>query len=44
VQEQPATDDTPKQVTPKGYEMPVPSKSDVMAFFKEVARATPKKG
>jgi hypothetical protein len=37
-EDQPAT-----QKTAKGYEIPVPSKSEVMAFFKKVARATPKR-
>jgi hypothetical protein len=32
----------PTQKTAKGYEIPVPSKEDVMAFFKKVARATKK--
>jgi hypothetical protein len=36
--EQPA----PTQKTPKGYEIPVPTKDQVFGFFKKVAR--PKKG
>jgi hypothetical protein len=32
----------PKQVTPKGYEIPVPSRDQVLSFFKKVTR--PKKG
>jgi hypothetical protein len=32
----------PKQKTPKGYEIPVPSRKSVFAFFEKVAR--PKKG
>jgi hypothetical protein len=36
--EQPA----PTQRTPKGYEIPVPSKDQVLGFFKKVAQ--PKKG
>jgi hypothetical protein len=39
--QEPATDE-PKQVTPKGYEIPVPTKDAVMAFFKKVTK--PKKG
>ena len=39
VQEQPPA---ATQKTPKGYEIPVPSKQDVMGFFKKVAK--PKKG
>lgn len=35
--QQPAVE--PKQTTPKGYEIPVPSKAEVMGFFKKVARA-----
>lgn len=38
--QQPASDkDAPKQTTPKGYEIPVPTKDQVMRFFKKVARA-----
>jgi hypothetical protein len=37
-QEQPA----PTQKTPKGYEIPVPTRDQVFGFFKKVAR--PKKG
>lgn len=33
--------DEPKQTTPKGYEIPVPTRASVMAFFKKVAK--PKK-
>ena len=36
----PATGE-PKQKTPKGYEIPVPKRQDVMAFFRKVVR--PKK-
>jgi len=36
--EQPAS----TQKTPKGYEMPVPTRDQVFGFFKKVAR--PKKG
>jgi hypothetical protein len=32
----------PKQKTPKGYEIPVPTRESVFSFFKKVAR--PKKG
>jgi hypothetical protein len=32
----------PKQTTPKGYEIPVPTRDHVLGFFKKVAR--PKKG
>jgi hypothetical protein len=39
--QQPASDE-PKQTTPKGYEIPVPTKEQVMGFFKKVAK--PKKG
>jgi hypothetical protein len=35
---QPASDE-PKQTTKKGYEIPVPTKEQVMGFFKKVARA-----
>lgn len=38
--QQPASEpDEPKQVTPKGYEIPVPKKDEVMRFVKKVARA-----
>jgi hypothetical protein len=40
--QQPATADEPKQVTPKGYEMPIPKRDAVFSFFKKVARS--KKG
>lgn len=40
--QQPATQEEPKQVTAKGYEIPVPSKDQVMGFFKKVARGTKK--
>lgn len=40
MQEQPANE--PKQVTPKGYEIPVPTRETVLSFFKKVAK--PKKG
>jgi len=32
----------PTQKTPKGYEIPVPTRGQVLGFFKKVAR--PKKG
>ncbi len=38
---QPAKEDGPQQKTPKGYEMPIPSRETVLSFFKKVAR--PKK-
>lgn len=38
--QQPA--EQPRQVTEKGYEIPVPKREDVLSFFKKVAR--PKKG
>jgi hypothetical protein len=38
MQDQPA----PTQKTPKGYEIPVPTRDQVMGFFKKVAK--PKKG
>jgi hypothetical protein len=38
--QQPA-DSEPKQTTPKGYEIPVPSRESVFSFFKKVAK--PKK-
>jgi len=38
MEDQPA----PTQKTPKGYEMPVPTRAQVFGFFKKVAR--PKKG
>lgn len=38
--QQPASgSDEPKQTTEKGYEIPVPSKEQVVGFFKKVARA-----
>lgn len=44
VQEQPpASEDQPTQKTFKGYEIPVPTKREVMDFFKKAAGATPKK-
>ena len=39
--QQPAKDEA-KQTTPKGYEIPVPSREAVFSFFKKVTR--PKKG
>jgi hypothetical protein len=37
---QPASEqDESKQTTAKGYEIPVPTKEQVMGFFKKVARA-----
>ena len=42
--QQPASEpDEPKQTTPKGYEIPVPTKEQVMGFFKKVAGAAPKR-
>jgi hypothetical protein len=32
-------DEQPTQKTPKGYEIPVPTKAEVMGFFKKVAGA-----
>jgi len=40
MQEQQANE--PKQTTPKGYEIPVPTRESVLSFFKKVTR--PKKG
>jgi hypothetical protein len=41
--QQPASDqDEPKQTTGRGYEIPVPTKGQVMTFFKKVTRATKK--
>jgi len=38
--QQPASEpDERKQTTEKGYEIPVPTKEQVMGFFKKVARA-----
>ena len=34
-------EDEPKQKTPKGYEIPVPKRQDVMDFFRKVVK--PKK-
>ena len=39
VQEQPA----PTQKTPKGYEIPVPTRGQVFGFFKKVTQPKPKK-
>lgn len=39
MQQPAAGSDEPKQTTPKGYEIPVPTKGQVMGFFKKVARA-----
>ncbi len=39
--QQPAAGE-PKQTTPKGYEIPVPTRGQVFGFFKKVAR--PKQG
>ena len=36
------TEDEAKQKTPKGFEIPVPKRQDVMDFFRKVVR--PKKG
>lgn len=36
---EPASEQEPKQTTDKGYEIPVPTKEQVMGFFKKVARA-----
>jgi len=38
--QQPATGE-PKQTTPKGYEIPLPTRKRVFSFFEKVAR--PKK-
>lgn len=35
--QQPASDE-PKQTTEKGYEIPVPTKEQVMTFFRKVAK------
>lgn len=35
-------DEQPKQQTPKGYEIPVPTRKSVLAFFEKVVK--PKKG
>lgn len=44
MQEQPASEEQePKQTTERGYEIPVPSKDEVMGFFKKVARGSKKK-
>ena len=43
MQEQPASEESPKQKTFRGYEIPVPLKKDVMAFFKKAARTTKQK-
>lgn len=43
-QQQPASEpDEPKQTTPKGYEIPVPTQGLVMGFFKKVARPKPER-
>jgi hypothetical protein len=39
--QQPAADEQ-KQTTPKGYEIPVPTRKSVFAFFEKVVK--PKKG
>jgi hypothetical protein len=39
VQQPTAGSDEPKQETPKGYEIPMPAKEQVMGFFKKVAGA-----
>jgi hypothetical protein len=39
---QPSPANEPKQTTPKGYEIPVPTRKRVFSFFEKVAR--PKKG
>jgi len=36
---QPAPEQEPKQTTPKGYEIPIPSRDQVMGFFKKVAKS-----
>jgi hypothetical protein len=40
--QQPATEDEPKQETPTGHKIPVPSRDQVLGFFKKAAK--PKKG
>ena len=42
--QQPARSDESTQTTAKGYEIPVPTKGQVMGFFQKVARATSKRG
>jgi hypothetical protein len=37
-------DDEPTQTTPKGAEIPVPDREDVMAALRKVARATHDEG
>jgi hypothetical protein len=34
----------PKQKTPKGVEIPLPKRSEIMDAFRKIARAKPKKG
>jgi hypothetical protein len=34
----------PKQTTPKGLEIPVPKREDVMADLHKIAKPKPKKG
>jgi hypothetical protein len=41
--EKPVQQPADSQETEKGYEIPVPSKSDVMRFFEKVAKPKPKK-
>ena len=35
---QPSASDGPKQMTPKGYEIPVPSRDSIFAAFKKIAK------
>ena len=37
-------DSESKQTTPKGYEIPVPKRHDVMEFFRKVVKPKPEKG
>lgn len=34
----------PTQKTPKGYEIPVPKRAEIMAAFRKIAKAKPPKG
>jgi hypothetical protein len=40
---QPPASDEPKQVTPKGLEIPVPKRKDVLGAFRKIVGAPPKK-
>jgi hypothetical protein len=42
VQEQPASDE-PKQITPKGLEIPVPKRRDLLDAFRKIVGAPTKK-